>query len=104
MCLEVNIGFEEALWSKVKLKKDYLLVGVCYRSPNSTDSNNQSLLDMFDHAMKVSDVARVLIMGDFNCFKINYTNGCVDSGASVFEYNCFEKAQDLLAHVFIELK
>jgi len=52
-------------------------------------------LDVFDHAMKVPHVAHVLIMGDFNCPKINYTDGYVDSGASVFEYNFFEKTQEL---------
>jgi len=65
MCLEVDTGFEEALWCKIKLKKDYLLVGVCYRSPNSTDSNNQSLLDMLDHAMKVTHVLQ--LKGAFVC-------------------------------------
>jgi len=78
MCPDMDVGFEEAVWCKIKLSSEYLLVGVCYRSPYSSDSNNQSLLDMLDEAVKVPHVEHLhlLIMGDFNCPKINYTSGC----------------------------
>jgi len=50
---------------------------------------------MLDEAVKIPHVAHLLIMGDFNCPKINYTSGCMDNGASVFEYNFFDKTQNL---------
>jgi len=62
MCLDMDVGFEEAVWCKIKLSRDYLLVGVCYRCSNSSDSNNQLLFDMLDDAVKVSRVAHLLIM------------------------------------------
>ena len=96
MCLEAELVFEEAVWCKIKLRRSYLLVGLCYRSPSSTESCNQTLLDSFDHVMKSSHAAHVLIMGDFNCPKINYSNGYVDNGGTVFEHDFFEKTQDLL--------
>ena len=45
-------------------------------------------------------------MGDFNCPKINYSNGCVDSGGTMSEYDFFEKTQDLLLvqNIFAETR
>ena len=43
---KMNPEMESSIWCQVKLNnKDTLLVGVCYRSPNSTELNNSKLVD-----------------------------------------------------------
>ena len=79
---------------------DTLLIGVCYRSPNSTADNNEKLLDQLRRVEKVN-ATHVLIMGDFNFKEIDWTNQRVNAGdehpASVF----FDITQDayLIQHV-----
>ena len=48
-----------------------LLVGVVYRSPNSSDNNNDSLLKLFED---VADSSHILIMGDFNYKDIDWVS------------------------------
>ena len=43
----MNTSFQEAVWCMVSLKEtNSLLVGVIYRSPRSTESNDTSSLDL----------------------------------------------------------
>ena len=57
--------------------KQQLLVGVCYRSPNSSEENNKRLLQIINNIAAIQ-VTHVLIMGDFNFPQIDYERYCVD--------------------------
>ena len=104
-CDELNDpDYESALWCQVKVDNtDTLLIGVCYRSPNSTADNNEKLLDQLRRVEKVN-ATHVLIMGDFNFKEIDWTNQRVNAGdehpASVF-FDHVDVTQDayLIQHV-----
>ena len=78
-CTELNAeSFEEALWVTVKMARaENMLIGICYRSPNSTRENNEKLIDLLQHRNVVKN-RNVLIMGDFNFSSICWEDGVVD--------------------------
>ena len=58
-----------------------ILVGAIYRSPNSTITNDNSMLRLLDDANTVAEDNRLLIIGDFNVPKINWATNEVIPGA-----------------------
>ena len=67
-----SIGFSECVWIQVKPnKEDTILVGCIYRSPNSSDANNEKLGDLI-RAANSTEASHVLIMGDFNMPEIDW--------------------------------
>ena len=67
-----SIGFSECVWLNLKPnKEDRILVGCIYRSPNSTNENNDKLNELMIAASN-TDASHVLIMGDFNFPEINW--------------------------------
>ena len=71
---KMNPEMESSIWCQVKLNnKDTLLVGVCYRSPNSTELNNSKLVDQLKKIDNVQ-ASHVLVMGDFNFKEIDWIN------------------------------
>lgn len=64
--VHLDTNYEESVWAKCKLNKtDKLLIGVIYRSPNSSEENNERLNDSF-RKLSNTDYSHILIMGDFN--------------------------------------
>ena len=61
-----NEEFAESIWCNVELNKQRLLVGLCYRSPTSTDTNDEQLRSVIEKAVLRATTHHVLIMGDFN--------------------------------------
>ena len=55
-------SFKESIWCVIKCKKLELLVGVCYREPNSSRENDIGLQELMSKACKMS----LILMGDFN--------------------------------------
>ena len=91
----MNHTLESSIWCQVKLnRKDTLLVGVCYRSPSSTDINNDALMEqlMLIDTMKVS---HVLIMGDFNFKEIDWDNQSVKTSDNHPATKFFDISQEL---------
>ena len=89
-----DVKFEESAWCIVNTSQAHrLLVGICYRAPNSSSENNQELLKLMD-LTKTVNATDYLIMGDFNFCEINWVDGIVagpiDSEAAQF----FHKVQD----------
>ena len=78
-----KVDFDCSAWSIVKLTGDKsLLVGVVYRSPNSTAQNNENLLRLMRKAF-TSNFDHVMLCGDFNLPLIEWNlNQCVDSQMS----------------------
>ena len=74
-CQELdNIGFQDSVWRIIQLKNnDKLLVGVVYRSPSSSNINNDKLFQVFHNAACKQGVTHVMIMGDFNVPESKYT-------------------------------
>lgn len=64
--------FKESLWCNVQLKQQLLLVGLCYRSPTSSSTNNELLLQLLEKAVLQNNPDHMLIMGDFNYPQIDY--------------------------------
>ena len=75
--------FDCAVWCTILLADGKrLLIGVVYRSPNSMDSNNESMLEMLKAASKTK-CDFLLVCGDFNLPKIDWSNNrCFDTEIS----------------------
>ena len=73
-------SFEEPVWCVINLEgQDKLLVGVIYRSPNSTPSNNKKLICLL-HQVQDKNFRHILIMVDFNYKNINWNTFQSDLG------------------------
>lgn len=73
LCQKLNNSkFEETLWLNIHLDNcKPLLVGVCYRAPQSNQTNNDLLLQLLSD-MNELESSQILLMGDFNLPGINY--------------------------------
>ena len=61
-----GLAFDCSVWTKIKLAGNKsLLVGVVYRSPNSTNENNQNMLQVLRTAAS-ANCQYLTICGDFN--------------------------------------
>ena len=76
-------GFDCSTWFSVKLANNKtLLVGVIYRSPNSSEENNDKLLSMLRRAATVQ-CEYLTLCGDYNLPRIDWNaNRCLDSDGS----------------------
>ena len=62
---------EENLWVSVELcGRDKLLIGCIYRSPNSTEENNDRLFTLIKRNAARKEFTHQLITGDFNAKEI----------------------------------
>lgn len=80
--------FKESVWCSIKLNKgDNLLLGTIYRSPNSSQENNESLNQLMTQMARKS-FTHILITGDFNYKEIDWqdltTSVAIEHEASVF--------------------
>ena len=87
--------FDCSVWSNILLSDGKrLLVGVVYRSPNSSDTNNEKLLEILKLASS-TNIDYLTICGDFNLPKIDWnTNQCLDSDSS-FTAEFLEQTEQL---------
>jgi len=68
---EVNsCKFEESLWCRINCNGQETLIGICYRPPNSSISNDECLFSMIDGVSS----GRVVIMGDFNFAALDWSS------------------------------
>lgn len=71
--LNIDSNFSEMLWIKLKLNhSDVLSLGCVYRSPNSTQENSEKLNQLMRDVGKIKST-HILVLGDFNLPKINWT-------------------------------
>ena len=69
---------ETSIWYEVKLnEKDNLLIGLVYRSPNSTKQNGEALRKQLMMANTIPHVTHKLIFGDFNYPEIKWSMNLV---------------------------
>ena len=90
-----NVHFDCSAWSIVKLADNTsLLVGVVYRSPNSSAQNNENLLRLLRKAF-TSNFDHIMLCGDFNLPLIEWNvKQCLDSQLS-FTSNFLTVVEDL---------
>ena len=70
----MNTSFQEAVWCIVPLKEaNSLLVGVIYRSPRSSESNDTSLFDLLKQVQGLG-ATHTLITGDFNFRHVDWSH------------------------------
>ena len=73
-----NLCFEDSVLRLVCLnKEEQLLVGVIFRCPNCTASNDEKLLQLYEKVKTVNSVSRILVMGDFDFPDIKWQEGFV---------------------------
>ena len=78
-----NVAFDCSSWCTVLLAdRKRLLVGVVYRSPSSTEENNNRMIDILRIA-SATNTNYLLVCGDFNLPKVNWDgNQCLDTDTS----------------------
>ena len=96
-----NAKYQESIWCVLHISSTCrLLVGVCYRPPNSSKENNEDVLKLMD-LVKAVHVTDYLIMGDFNYREIDWAAGSVGGPADTDASQFYNKMQDcfLCQHV-----
>ena len=70
-CDDLNLKQCESVWSKIYINHlDYIIVGVCYRSPEADESDTNQLFECITSATNYN--RPTLVMGDFNYPGINW--------------------------------
>ena len=103
-CKELeNVQGDDAIWCWVKLEnKARILVGCMYRSPSSSEDNNNHFMNQIIKASDVANQNRILIMGDFNINDINWEENEAEGAIEALPYRFYECTKDsyLHQHVF----
>ena len=93
----IDIEFKESVWCEIGLKDDdNLLIGCIYRSPNSSQKNNDHLLELIRAACNKRN-SHLLIMGDFNYSEVDW----VSYTSSANEHHGSSKLIDCLQDNFL---
>lgn len=81
--LSKQIKFQEYILCKIVCGKESLILCIVYRSPNSTFPNDVLLLDLLSYLISIKK-DQLLIIGDFNYSKINWSLCCstISTGSS----------------------
>jgi len=80
--------FKKALWCNIRTDIGFVMIRLCYRSPSSSATNNNQLLDMFRAAVNQCNARHVMIFGEFNYPDIDYLQdkvaACDDAASAKF--------------------
>ena len=69
-------GFHESIWLRISLMEgDSLLLGCIYRSPSSSTSDNDNLIDLLNNVGE-NKAYHKIILGDINWRRIQWNDGC----------------------------
>ena len=72
--IDCDIIFSEFMLSRVMQHNNVLMhILAIYRSPNSTDENNQHMIDLLNRICSMVDLSNLVLIGDFNLKHINWT-------------------------------
>ena len=97
----MNVEFQEAVWVNVAMKDSSLIVGVCYRSPASTSSNDEKLLRQFELAVQQTRAQHVMILGDFNYPEIDCNTDTVLAGEMASSTRFFYTTHELCLFQYV---
>ena len=94
-----------SIFCKIKTNnKESFILGVVYRSPNSTQVENESLLkllDQFSSKFK-SNSEKLLLVGDLNCPDINWSDGTCNKPPDHFQSRILNKFHQYYFTQFIK--
>ena len=94
---------ETSIWCDVKLnEKDNLLIGLVYRSPNSTKQSGEALRKQLMMANTILHVTHKLIFGDFNYPEIKWSMNLVAAGITSEPQAVLDTVHDLLLVQHVE--
>ena len=89
-----NHQFSESVWVEIRWnKKDNLLLGGIYRSPQSDSENNGKLLDIINAATS-KHFTHTMIVGDFNIPEIDWNLWTTCKNENHFSYLFLENIRD----------
>ena len=89
------------MWCFISLSRSKrLLVGICYRTPSSTNENNKNLTELLA-ATQTIKADGLLLMGDFNFPTINWEEGIVNDTEESEAAQFYETTQDLFLYQHI---
>lgn len=94
--------FDENVWVEIKLREqDKLLIGCVYRSPNSSASNNVSVMNGLQKICEQRRYSHILICGDFNMPEIDWEKETTSTSEQHVAYTFLECTKDcyLVQHV-----
>ena len=102
-CHQLNeMEMESSVWCVVQLEdNERLLLGLCYRSPNSSEDNNRKLREQITSIKRVERITHVLVMGDFNFSEIDWVTSTVNADENSEPQKFYDTIQDefLAQHV-----
>ena len=79
-----DLGIQESVWCLVTLSGTAtLLVGLVYRSLNSTAENNEKILHVIHNLYRLQKFSHLLLIGDFNLPDINWNDYSCPSDLSL---------------------
>lgn len=93
--------FMESVWCAISSGSEYFLFGCVYRSPNSSDPNNEALLKLF-YEIENSPHTNIFIVGDFNLPKIDWDIPSVSGTGNKFARDFVEVLQNLYLSQLVE--
>ena len=70
--------FHASIVCKIRVEKSEFVLGVIYRSPNSTDNETQKVNDLVSHVSEKFNRLKVVIVGDFNFREIDWKEDICD--------------------------
>ena len=100
LCIEMEVyeatkKLDCTIWVQIKTSDGAnFLVGTIYRSHNASDETNNLIIESLKKAEKLND-KHLLIMGDFNLPKINWSSGEVDDSDLSYSVNFIESIESL---------
>ena len=99
----MDLGVDDSLWCSVTLKNnEHLLIGIVYRSPSSSDDdNNGRLLSAIRSINDLNNFSQVLLIGDFNVSGINWEDSNYSGSESSLAASLLDAINDayLFQHV-----
>lgn len=93
--VKFKTNYQESVWVEILLNKgDKLLIGCIYRSPQSAPTNNNILLKLLKE-VSAYDATHLLITGDFNYPRVNWSNWTASGDESSEEFLFVETLRDI---------
>ena len=90
--------YTEHVWCSIKYNDENILIGNIYRSPNSSDNNNEKLLNLLKNKTN-EKFDKIFITGDFNLPNINWQTGL---SSNIYEISFIESFNDAYLFQHIE--
>lgn len=88
-------AFQDSVWCRVDTEDCGVVIGVCYRSTSSMQTNNGKLVELLERAAGYVAGTRLLVFGDFNYPEINYQTHEVEAGSSSDPKKFFDMVNNL---------